>query len=201
MSDLHLDPEKMLLSITDGNPLNEQEINYIIELIVRFLDTTSLARPPSIDDLYSYIRVLAKAHAYKSKSTLESLLEYHDTLTAALVLETLCLEWKFFDEYIERVIQFAVGVSWDPEEDLKQIALKILGEFLFDSMSAKISKKPNYIVLETLTTKELLALDFLYTSFYDSTLEFWSRQTAYYGLCRAVGIPWEVLPAECVALD
>ncbi len=185
-----MDPEKLLLDLSSGHELSDGQLDEVVEVLELALLDNHL-RKPSVDDLYSLLVVLGKAGAEEKRSIVEKYLDFEDPLTAAKALEILCLDWKATDDYIERVINFAVGVNWDYDEDVKQVAIKILGEFL-----SELNSKPGGLEI-----KKAQVLEFLLSVFHEKKHEVWTRKTAYCALCRAGGKSNEELPAECKMLD
>ncbi len=190
-----MDPEKLLLQISNGKTLSPEEVEELIHLLEGAAVGDELRRDISLDDVYSYLVVLGRAKCTRARHVLERYLEMRDPLTVALVLEVLCLEWGFTEEFLERVVNFAVGVAWDYDEDVKQTALKILGEYLLTSLR---SRKEND---GAMLPREQRVIDLLFTTFDDQAGKIWCRQAAYFALCRAGGLSWEELPGECTSLD
>ncbi len=190
-----IDPEKLLLRISQGEELSKEEIEEVTE-VLRSLDLKEIGRARSVDEMYSFLVVVGKARLTSLGHLIEKFLEVRDALTVGLVLETLCLQWEKTGEYLERVINFALGVAWDDEQDVQQVAIKILGEYLHTRIPQVVcTKEPKT------TVSEHRVLELLFSLFEDEALESWSRQSAYYSLCRAYGKDWEAIPSECVQLD
>lgn len=181
-----LDPERLLLKVNSGEALDAKILSEVAATIEDSLSDNP-GRKASVDDVYSLLLVLGRADARAHLRTLERFLEQRDPYVVSLVLEILCLQWRTTAEYVERVIHFALGVSWDEDDDVRHTALKILGEYLHEGAG-----KPN-------VAAEVLAL--LLSTFSDSTLDRWTRQQAYFALCRAGGKDWSELPSECKILD
>lgn len=197
-----MDPEKLLLKIGTGKKLSEEECAHVVEQL-QSVDTEDLGRKLSVDDVYSYLVVLGRAKLFQHRNLLERYLETRDPLTVALVLEMLCLDWKFVEQYIERVVNFALGVAWDNEDDVRLMALKILGEYL---QQAALSPGQDKKKLASTRSKEcqtidLYVLELLFSVFDDEEISAWTRQAAYSSLCRAAGKAWDEIPGECVQID
>ncbi|MCB0322044.1 MAG: hypothetical protein KDD69_00680 [Bdellovibrionales bacterium] len=185
------DPEKLLLRLSDGDGLSREEIDEIVELL-RQLESEDIGRKLSVDDVYSYLVVLGRAEQKQYRHVIEKFLDVRDALTVALVLETLCLRWDCTDEYLERVVSFALGVAWDEDQDVQQAAIKILGEFLHTAIGVDAT---------ALGDRQREVLELLLNLLRDDSLEHWTRQSSYFALCRAAGKDWEELPNDCVLLD
>jgi len=147
-----LDAEELLNRINSGEELDAEEVEAIVatlELVrVRrdFIrgDTETITfgsgrrvqvRLPSVDETYSLIKVVGRANLKDRKGVIESFLNHEDPLTVSLVLETLCLNWELSEDYLEQVVNFALGVAWDEEHDVADTAIRILGEFLASSQT------------------------------------------------------------------
>ncbi len=190
-----IDPEKLLLRISQGEELSSEEVAEITE-VFRSLEIEDIGRSRSVDEVYSFLVVVGRARLIELQHLIEKSLDVRDALTVALVLETLCLEWEKTGEYLERVINFALGVAWDEDQDVQQVAIKILGEYLQQFLPAILSQD-----VKSLSASQHRVLDLLMSIFEDESLESWTRQSAYYSLCRSYGKDWEVIPSECVQLE
>lgn len=184
-----LDPERLLVRLNSGKKLTKDEAADVIRCIRLALEGSAAI---SIDDLYSFLLVLRRARLTEHAHLVEQALEVHDPLTVALALETLCIDWGLHANYVERVMSFAIGVAWDPDGDAQVVALRILGEFLKDSLSQKEKLRDG---------RAEAALELLLTAFSDEALDQMVRQAAYCALLRAGGYPHEELPSECVEID
>ena len=191
-----IDAEALLVKLNEGEQLSEQDALELVRLL-ESIWVPDGGRAVSMDDLYAYIAVLKRARLLQYRHVLERFLDARDSLTVALVLETLCLDWELTDEYLERVLSFGVGVSWDEDEDVKQTALKVLGEYLHKAWTGKRMQHG----LSSVLRREQHVLALLLSTFEDEDSEPWCRQGAYFALSRAYGKSWENLPSECVALN
>ena len=123
------DAEKLLLEINSGKSLRPEDEKLVGELLAA-PENRLLGRHLSQDDIYSLVLVVGRAKVTKFRHLIAAFLDRDDPLTVSLVLEVLCLEWKETAEYLERVISFALGVPWDVEGDVRQTAIKVIGEYL-----------------------------------------------------------------------
>lgn len=178
-----MDPEKLLNEINKGKGISEEVLKEVIELLEG--DSLDSLSP---DDVYSYVSILGVADAKNCMHVLDKFLDYKDPLTVVKVLGILCESWDCTEDYLERVIAFALGVSWDEEEDLRQAALGILGEYLYKTTSIDVEQKKNLIEL-------------LDSVFSDKDVDIFSRIAAYRALCRSAKWNWEKIPAECLIID
>lgn len=181
-----MDPEKLLNEINKGKGISEEVLLEVVELLSKDCQKTL-----SADDIYSYISILGVAEAKSHRHLLEKFIDYKDPLTVVKVLKILCSDWGFGAEYLERVISFALGVSWDEEDDLRQAAMGILGEFLHGVDSDDDVHKD----------QRRQVTDLLFSVFEDKQLDVLSRISAYRALCRAAKLSWEDITAECMMID
>lgn len=190
------DTEHLLAKIHEGRSVNESELSHIARLLMSTKENAT--QKLSVDDIYSLLSLLGATKSKKHRHLLEYYLDSDDCLTVSLVLETLCLKWEETGEYLERVIHFALGVSWDLEQDVQQTALKIVGEYLYDQRHAFADR----LAAKQTTKRPLVKLfELLLSVFHDQKNDRFVRQTAYFSLCRATGKPWEEIPSECAVLD
>ena len=190
-----MDPEKILHNLSSDKWLPPEEQEEIINFLELVLQGSSL-RNLSVDDAYTSLLIVGKARLYEQRSLLEKFLNYQDGLTAALVLEILCLEWGYVENYLERVIQFAVGVSWDVDGDVQQVAMKILGEYVSGNIVS-----PDNTAKGGDAGQRKRVLEFLIGIFSDLAIGDWVRQGSYHALLRAAGKDWEEVPSDCKKLS
>lgn len=184
-----VDPEKLLVKVSLGKKLSEKELSAVEEALSR-IDLKQLSKAGVMDEAYALIHLVSKAKLQQLAFMLEPYLEAKDAPIVSLVLETLCLEWGTSEAYIERVIDFALGASWDEEEDVRQSAIKILGEYLHTKLQEKqLGEKPKRV------------LELILSIFAQPEDDPFIRQRAYSALCRAGGKSEDELPSEFVMLD
>ena len=199
-----LDAEEILNRINSGEAPDEEEVEAIVatlELVkverdyVRgdtgtiTLGSGKLAqvRMPGVDETYSLIKVMGRANLKDHRGVLESFLKHEDPLTVSLVMEILCLNWELTEDYLEQVVNFALGVAWDEEYDVADTAIRVLGEFL---ASGKKSGP------EAPQVKKLIS-----ELFEDKKSDHWIRQRCYFSMLRASGKAWEEIPSECCLIE
>jgi len=193
-----MDPEKLLVKVGLGKPLTAAESAEILDAL-KNLNVQSLSKAGIVDEVYALVHLVSKADLRQSAYLIERYLESKDPLLVSLVLETLCLEWELSAAYLERVMSFALGESWDYDEDVRQAALKILGEHLRKQLRATESDGKKPLTWFDETPKH--ALEILFSILEDSSLEALTRRAAYCALCRASGKSYDELPAEYTQID
>lgn len=182
-----MDLEGLLLRINSGKDLQRSEVEEVAALFAWMHEDHRVAQRISLDEVYSMLLVLGRAQIAEHRPLLERYLNSKDPVTVSLVLEILCLDWGVTEEILERVLDFALGVSWDTEDDVRHTALKILGEYLQTN--------------PTKGEKQRQVLQLLLSVFDDVDGGRRTRQAAYYALCRAATRPWEEIPSEYKLLD
>lgn len=187
------DAERLLLDINSGRRLRAEDEELVGRLLAAPEDRL-LGRHLSQDDIYSLVLLVGRAKLTKYRHLIAAFLDRDDPLTVSLVLEVLCLDWNETPDYLERVISFALGVSWDLEGDVRQTAIRILGEYL------------SRVVAPALDTPQKIGpgdqhvLSLLVHLFEEDEDE-WIKYSAYRALLRSAGVPIDELPAEGVLPD
>ncbi|MCC6221412.1 MAG: hypothetical protein IT291_09255 [Deltaproteobacteria bacterium] len=197
-----MDPEKLLLKISSGKSLSSNELAMAANVLESFLGQ-STEKEANIDDAYSCILVLGKAGARQFRALFERFLAVKDPLTAALVLDILCLQWGETETHLQSVLNYALGVAWDREDDVRQMAFKIIGEYLrscadFSNGNVDFSRNAD---LKREKARISGLFDLLMNAFTNEKLSPWTRQSAYCALSRAWGKEWDELPADCSLMD
>lgn len=185
---MDLDADKMLVELNSGGKLSGETL----AKVASYLEAIDLSEAAGLDldNMYALLLVLARAHSYEHGYLFEKFFELHDAMTAIMILETLCIDWDKTEEYMEHVLRFALGAAWDEDEDVRQFALKIIGEhvralMMKDSLSSSQQHHAKRMVELVLRTFE------------DESQDNWVRQAAYRALGRIAMKDWEELPAEC----
>jgi hypothetical protein len=225
-----IDPEKLLHELAGGHKLSRKDVAEVRQALEAAAPGEE-GEDASTDEAYSWIVIASKAELRELRTIIERYLIAGDPLTAALALETLCLHWNATDNYLERVVSFALGVTWDYENDIRHEAFKVLGEYLREQLpigaggaelqkSSRAKKKNSHSNNQTANNqaandqtankaeiakkdvKQLRELtSLLFTAAADNELDRWTRTAAYLALCRAAGAEWEDLPPEGVIID
>lgn len=172
-----LDAERILFKVREGKKLSSGEVRSISKILESFSNIDRVGGP-SLDEVYIWLLVLREGNVRRARYLLERFLEIPDPITVSLVLEVLCGQWGFLEDYFERVVQYALGVAWDYECDVQNTALKILGESL---TQFKVGKAPE------IRGREHQVLELLRATALDSELDRSVRSTAYQALCRGTG--------------
>ena len=134
-------------------------------------------------DPYTLLHILGKAGAMKYRALVESFLQRRDDpMLARLALQILGGFWGETDRYVSTLVEFAQGVAWDTENDVRQIALSLLG--------GHIRKHGDIAAISVL----LRVLD-------DQAVDTIVRDEAYFALARAMGKEWNELPPASRLLD
>ncbi len=183
--------DKLLLKLNLGKNLQQEEIAEVIDFLTK-LDLEELANSNYFDDIYTHILVLGRAKNIDNKYLLEKFLELKDPTLSCLIIEILCLEWQQTEEYLERILDFALGVSWDLDEDLRHSAFKALASYL----RSKIYNEETHKMNSNFSEKEKQILEVLLGFVKDKELEKTTRIKAYLALCQAIGLPDEEIPSE-----
>lgn len=202
MSDINdifeqIDPEKLLISINSGEGITETELKKVGTLL-ESVDENLEGLGLSVDEIYSLLLVIARSRGEKYRYLMERFLESKDAFTVSMILETLCLDWGYTEEYLERILNFALSVSWDNEADVQLTAVKILGEYLHSELHVEKAKGSKG---EGVSKWMQPVMELLFGVFQDEHGQSWVRQAAYYAICRAYGKQWAELPGECAVLD
>ena len=175
------------MKLSTGKRLTAAEVRGVVELLESASEETGL------DDSYTCLLIVGRAGLTEQRRLVERYLETKDPLTVSLALEILCLQWQTTEDYLERALDFALGVSWDTDDDVRGMSLRVLGEYLRSSWSGAVPR--------SCSDKQLKVLGLVLSVFDDDSLDPLVRQAAYNALCRAGGKEWEELPSECVLLD
>lgn len=140
-----IDCESLLLGISKGNLLKDQDSESIIKYI-QYAQKLPKNKIP-YDDLYSILTVLIKNDNPKLSYIVSHFLEFHDSLIAGLALETLVCKWNNFEELHEQLTQFILGAPWDKDQDLKISALTCVLHILSNKNTTNNPYREIYISL------------------------------------------------------
>ncbi|MCC6954050.1 MAG: hypothetical protein IT290_08025 [Deltaproteobacteria bacterium] len=196
-----VDADQLLGKIASGKTLKDDELKEIVELLSGdFLGVEG--GELTLDEVYELLLVLGKAKAVSERRVLEKYLDCQEPQTVSLVLDILCGEWGFTEEYTEYLLNFSLGQSWDAEGDVQVVAIKLLGEHLHRNAPKMRGTKGGKGALTDAQKKrcgEIFSL--LDQHFRDPDMDSIIRKTAYYSLCRAAGREWEQIPSEFARLN
>ena len=188
-----VDPETLLLKFNTTGKISDEAFLKVISILEQInVDEANSGLP--LDDLYALLLIVGKVKKVKYQYLFNKYLELKDPFIVSMILETVCLDWKLTEEYLEYIINFAVGAVWDDEDDVCVTAVKILGEYLYSERSKKKNEGAGNDWSKKVTELLLSILS-------DADREHWVRQGAYCSLLRASGKDSSQLPGECAVLD
>ena len=134
-----------------------------------------LSDTPSLDR-YTLLLALGRAMAKQHRAVVEAFLQDEtDPMLARLALQILCNFWSETERYIPFVERAITGLDWDDDEDVRQMATSVAGEYLREAANPA-----------------LLAL--LIAMVEDESEDEFTRADAYLSLARAMGKEWNELP-------
>ena len=188
-----VDPEALLLKLNTEGKIPDEAFLKVVSVLEQ-INVDEADRGLPLDDLYALLLIIGKVREFKYQYIFNKYLELKDPFIVSMILETVCLNWKLTEEYLEYIISFAVGAAWDSEDDVCVTAVKILGEYLYSERN-----KPRRAGSSNDWNKKVTEL--LLNILSDTDREHWVRQGAYYSLLRASGKDWSELPGECAVLD
>lgn len=193
---MNIDPDELVHRLNSGKKLDKAELEEVVALIDGGLSEDKRFQL-SLDDVYTLLLVLGKVRDPRHQHLLERYLDCKEPQTVTLAMEILCIEWKLTEEYLEQLVSFVLGQSWDDENDVQCSAAKILGEYLhtvfWPSKATKDSAEPQ--------PRHSHIVQLLLQSMFDTDADYYFRKTAYYALCRAAGLDWEKIPSDFARLD
>ncbi|GEM_PF-2994540 len=178
-----MDPDKLLYRLNSRKKLKVAELEEVVALL-----TAQLAQGEVCwDDCYGLILVVQKAGAHEQHTLIASFLDQRDSLLVSLALETLCLEWRLTEEYLERVMNFSLGVPWDLDGDLRNTAFYILGEYVGREKDGLECSRSDQVVRRTIRL--------LLKAFEDKNIDIAVRRGAYRALCSATRFAAQRIPS------
>lgn len=144
------EPAELLAKFNAGESISPAQTASLIERI-----KTCVSEEPDywdFDEIYEVVLALGKLRVLEAAPELERLLIAQEPLTLCLVLETLCLKWDRTEEYLERVMTFAVGAVWDEDLDVQEKAIELLGDYVRKRAQGDEPSKSSVVqrVIETL---------------------------------------------------
>jgi len=120
--------DEILSKIHSGKKLKSEELKTITSLLEE-IEFQEVGRKLSADDIYLLLSALARDEKNFSRELFERFFDFQDPTTASLVAKVLCSNREGRSEYLEKLINLALGSSWDPDGDVQQEAIELLGEF------------------------------------------------------------------------
>jgi hypothetical protein len=134
-------------------------------------------------DRYTLLHILGRAGAVTQRSLVERFLHsVDDPMLAQMALHILCNYWDMPGQYLDDLIRFVRGVSWDTDGDVRFTALADAGEYL------RLHEEPRLL-------REVLHV------FEDAAEAQGVREAAYVALARAMGRDWQALPSAARHFD
>lgn len=132
----------------------------------------ALAAAASTYDRYTLLHILGRGEATSYRSLVETFLESaEDPMLAAIALKTLCSYWGLTSQYLPTVLRFAKGVAWDNEDEVRLVAIGVIGEYLRSANDREALQ----LLIDILTAPEQRAV---------------IHRTAHESLARAAGRSW-----------
>jgi len=177
-----MEAEELLSKVSKGQGLSPEQEQEVLEVLSNWY--VEKPRENNINELYAYLILFKKSNLEQHHKLVATFLREKDALIVSLVIEILCLEWSYTEEYLPHIISIALGLSWDLDSDAREQAMKVLGEY-----QNKQSKKDSKI------------LELLFNALEDKENDLFLRKTAYNAISRAMEVEWENLPADCKLID
>jgi hypothetical protein len=160
---------KELLEKAKSGDLCKHELDQVV---------ASIKDPATKADPYTLLHIIGRAMDTSHEDLVVSYLECpEDPMLSRLALQILCDYWGLMSKYISYVRKFLSGVEWDVEDDVRQIAASIAGEFV----RTTTWDRDLFRALLDIATNE------------DDLPEM--RVTAIVSLSRALGYGWDDIPS------
>jgi len=191
---VEFDSEALIRALNEGKELSQLELDSVVGLLRivqkkrparEIEERLKMFRLPNLDEIYSLLSILIKADSKEHSDVLGSFLNYDDTMTVGLALEGLCEKWRLTEDYLEQVFDFALGVPWDYDGDLKFQALNILGEFA--------NRCPEHA-----SRSQVIGL---IVGAFESETDNWGKLKSYQAILRATGSPESDVPNDYASID
>lgn len=161
-----MNADEMLERATSGQ-LSAREQDRIAEALQ--------SETPSIDR-YTLLLALGRSMAKRHKAVVESFLEAEsDPMLARLALQILCRFWSETEHYIPWIERALAGLEWDHDDDVRQMAVSIAGEYLREAPQPALLRRLLLLVEDSVEDESM-------------------RKDAYLSVARAMGVSWEDLP-------
>jgi hypothetical protein len=138
----NLDYDGLLVSISKGSKLTNEEVKAIHDLVLFNLKSPREKR--ELEDLYASLTVLDKASDSSLSYLVAQYLDFQDPLIVSYALEILVIKWSKYEEIKERLIQFSLGMPWDYDQDLRVMSLNCIEHILLEASSTKVEHKKQF---------------------------------------------------------
>jgi hypothetical protein len=181
--------EEILARIHAGKKLRKEELT-LVASILQEIELQEVGRKLGADDTYQLLSALLREPSWKDERLFERFFDIQDPTTASLVMKKLCSTREGRKNYLERLLNLALGSDWDEDGDLQQDAIEFLGEF---ALEAKRSDVPD--------ARRSKVLRFLIDLFEDESSSRELRQWSYVAILRAGGVVHEELPSRYAVFD
>jgi hypothetical protein len=177
-----MEAEKLLSKVASGKSLSSGEVDEVADILDRLRSDDDLRKRVSLDDEYSMILCLGQVDVVRYAGVIAHYLNCKDPQTVCLALRLLCDDAGLRKDYLERLVDFALGTSWDSDHDVQVSALGQLGEYIRDEKDCEeeISVQSKSLLLQLFAEEDLAS---------------GVRKAAYFGLLRAAGTNWEEMPS------
>jgi hypothetical protein len=163
-----------LLDTATGGQLSEPELGQAI---------AALKDPSFAGDRYTLIYIIGRALATSQEELVAIYLNCpEDPMLARIALQTLCSFWGKTPRYLAYVRRFMCGVDWDTEDDVRQIAISIAGEYVRKTWDDGLFQE----LLDIATNEDSFP---------------WIRQFAIQALARTMGDEWPDIPRVSMQND
>lgn len=117
-----LDPDLLLRRIKEGGSISRSDYDRV---------ASELSAPRTKYRRYTLLHILGRGEQRQYRSLVERFVADADNpMLARLAINILVGWWGLWDDYKDWVFSFAEGVAWDDGEDVRLIALSMLGERL-----------------------------------------------------------------------
>lgn len=125
-----MDLEKLLIKSTSEHAISSEEAQGLIQYGQGIIKKIVKGQTNLIDELFDVITIVRKANLREQMGMLEAVLDIQEPMTSALVIEIIASDWDQLSAIMERVISYALGVNWDVEGDLQEVAVNVLVNYL-----------------------------------------------------------------------
>lgn len=144
-----LDFDDLLCNISRGEKLPKENKEQIASFIQAQISLPREKR--SLEDLFAAYTVLAKTDDPKLAYLLELAFEIPDPLLVSLALETLIIKWNIYENLSERLVQYALGASFDHDGDIRLSAFECIKHiFGVKKVDASVVDKLNQLLMHIL---------------------------------------------------
>lgn len=131
-----LDFDDLLCNISKGDKLSKEDKEQLAVFIQNQISLPKEKR--SLEDIFGAYTVIAKTDDSKLAYLLELAFEIPDPLLVCLALETLIIKWNIVEPFIERLIQYTLGASFDHDGDIRSTAFECI-KHIFGNKKAPAS--------------------------------------------------------------